>query len=744
MQDSVTGIVSVSKKKKTSYAIQDRIEALVTGHCHDPFSILGRHREGRGDVVRVFYPDAQEVRLVVIKAKGEPVEKAMQRIDPRGVYSATIPQNARYRLRILWADHWQDTYDPYSFGVLLGDLDLHLFSEGRHQELDRVMGAHAMEVDGIAGVRFAVWAPNAKRVSVIGDFNIWDGRRHPMRLRHSAGIWELFIPDIQPGERYKYEIMSPNGTMQAAKADPYAQYAELPPATASVVTDPTEFSWHDKEWLTSRAKRQNIHAPISIYEIHVPSWRHPTRGGHVSWNELGDNLIPYIRELGFTHIELMPITEYPYSGSWGYQPLSMFAPTSRHGTAADFARFVDRCHQAQIGVIMDWVPAHFPADLHGLAHFDGTHLYEHADPQEGYHQDWHTLIYNFGRNEVRGFLICSALYWTRKFHIDGLRVDAVASMLYRDYSRKEGEWRPNIYGGRENLEAINFLHELSSVMRELFPDAMLIAEESTAWPGVTAAPETGGLGFRFKWNMGWMHDTLRYMQHDPLWRSYHANDLTFGMVYAFSERFILPLSHDEVVHGKGSLLSRMPGDDWQRHANLRSYFALMWSYPGKKLLFMGGELAQWEEWHYEGEIAWHRLNDPFGKGVHDTVAALNKLYVSLPALHADDYTYHGFQWVIADDVKNCVFAWVRYAPNAAPVLIVCNMTPVPRLEYRVGVPHGGYWHERLNTDAECYGGSNMGNAGGVMAEEFPAHGMGTSVVLTLPPLSVLYLSPVAS
>ncbi|MCG4274757.1 1,4-alpha-glucan branching protein GlgB [Acetobacter senegalensis] len=737
---------STPKNRKTAdIALQQQIEDLAHGVSSNPFAVLGRHPDGRGDIVRVFFPDALEVMVVSTPAKGLPLEQKMYRIHPHGVYSATIPKRSqRYFVRVRWADGWQDVVDPYSFGKLLGDLDLHLFSEGRHHSPDEMMGAHCLEINGVKGVRFTVWAPNARRVSVIGDFNIWDGRRHPMRVRHGAGVWELFIPGLTVEERYKYEILSTEGKILPAKADPYARFAEKPPATASRVAGPLAYEWHDADWMQKRGQRQAVNSPISIYELHAPSWRLPDSGERfISWSSLADALIPYIQELGFTHIELLPITEYPFAGSWGYQPVSLYAPTARHGSPEEFAAFVDRCHQAGIGVIMDWVPAHFPSDPHGLACFDGTHLYEHADPQEGFHQDWHTLIFNFGRNEVRGFLLGSAFYWLRRFHIDGLRVDAVASMLYRDYSRKEGEWKPNIYGGRENLEAVSFFHELSTLIRDLHDDVMLIAEESTAWPGVTAAPETGGLGFRFKWNMGWMHDTLRYMQLDPLWRGYHGNDLTFGMVYAYSERFILPLSHDEVVHGKGSLLSRMPGDDWQKHANLRCLYALMWAYPGKQLLFMGGELAQREEWNHDGQIAWHRLKDATGKGMHEAVATLNRLYRAYPALYADDYSDHGFQWLIADDTQNCVFAWVRHAPDAASVLIVCNMTPVPRYNYRIGVPHSGYWYEILNTDAACFGGSNVGNAGGLEAQDVPAHGMPACVVATLPPLSVLYFSPVA-
>ena len=723
-------------------ALQDMINTLMTGQCGDPFAVLGRHRDHRQDIVRVFYPDAVEVHLMIQQASGQTVEKIMRRIDDRGLYSATLPRSAHYFLRIRWADAWQETHDPYSFGLLLGDIDLYLFSEGKHQQIDRMMGAIPMTVNGIEGVRFAVWAPNARRVSVVGDFNIWDGRRHCMRLRHGSGIWELFIPGVQAGERYKYEIVSHSGKVLPAKADPYAKAAELPPANASVIAPPDAFEWHDEEWMAARPSRQSNTAPLSIYEIHAPSWRHPQHGREIiSWDELGDTLIPYLQDLGFTHLELLPIAEYPFSGSWGYQPLSLYAPTARHGSRAQFARFVDRCHQAGLGIILDWVPAHFPADQHGLAQFDGTHLYEHADPQEGYHQDWHTLIYNYGRNEVCGFLAGSALHWLEQFHIDGLRVDAVASMLYRDYSRKDGEWRPNIHGGRENLEAVNFLHHLSETLHDLHPGTLLIAEESTSWPGVTAPARTGGLGFDYKWNMGWMHDTLRYMQRDPLWRGYHPSDLTFGMIYAYSERFILPLSHDEVVHGKGSLLGKMPGDDWQKHANLRALYALMWAYPGRKLLFMGGEIAQPQEWNHDGELAWHRLSDPLGRGVHALIRSLNWLYRHLPALHTLDDRPEGFQWLIADDTQNSVFAWVRYTPNAPPVLIVGNMTPVPRWDYRIGVPWGGPWQELLNTDADIFGGSHLGNQGQVYAQDIPSHGLDHSVSLTLPPLSVLYLSP---
>ncbi|GAN59063.1 1,4-alpha-glucan branching enzyme GlgB [Acetobacter cibinongensis] len=733
---------SARNRKEADDALLQQIAAIASGASSDPFAVLGRHPDGRGDIVRAFFPDALTVTLTALSSDGKKTERQMQRIHPDGVYSATIPKRSvSYLLHVQWADGWQDVVDPYNFGVLLGDLDLHLLAEGRHRAPDEVMGSHIQTVSGTAGVRFTVWAPNASRVSIIGDFNIWDGRRHPMRLRHDSGIWELFIPGLAEGERYKYEIRSQEGRILPAKADPYARWAEVPPATASRVLAPLTHVWQDQEWMTHRP---TVHAPnsaISVYEVHAPSWQLPEDGSRcLSWSDLSRKLIPYVCGLGFTHIELLPITEYPFAGSWGYQPVSLYAPTSRHGSPGEFAAFVDACHQAGLGVIMDWVPAHFPSDPHGLACFDGTHLYEHEDPQEGFHQDWHTLIYNFGRNEVRGFLIGSALYWLKNFHIDGLRVDAVASMLYRDYSRKAGEWKPNIHGGRENLEAVSFFKELSTTLGNMHPDTMLIAEESTAWPGVTSSADEGGLGFQFKWNMGWMHDTLRYMQRDPLWRGFHAHDVTFGMVYAYSERFFLPLSHDEVVHGKGSLISKMPGDEWQKHANLRSLYALMWAYPGKKLLFMGGEFAQNEEWNHDSQLTWPKLATHLGQGMHATLSVLNQIYKSNPALYADDNSPNGFHWLIADDTQNCVFAWIRRASDAPDVLVVCNMTPVPRHGYRVGVPQAGHWHELLNTDAACFGGSNMGNAGGTLAENVSSHGMENSLVLTLPPLSVLYFS----
>ncbi|WP_395370973.1 1,4-alpha-glucan branching protein GlgB [Komagataeibacter diospyri] len=725
------------------YSLPKGVDDLVHGRSPDPFSILGRHNMGKVDVIRVLYHDAARVRLVVERPRAGVMERPMRRMGETGLHIGTIPASARYHLKIQWADAVEETDDPYAFGLLVDEADLRLFSEGRHPHLDRVMGAQPMVVGGTAGVRFAVWAPNARRVSVIGDFNFWDGRRHPMRLRHGAGVWELFIPGLGPGERYKFEIMTREGHILPQKADPFARFAERPPATASVIASPAPFAWRDHDWMEQRTARQAEDAPITIYELHVPSWRRPQGDPDriMTWRELAAELIPYVMEAGFTHVELMPVMEYPFGGSWGYQPLGLFAPSARHGTPADFAAFVDACHSAGIGVILDWVPAHFPNDVHGLVNFDGCALYEHQDPREGVHRDWNTHIYNLGRHEVRGFLIASALMWLERFHIDGLRVDAVASMLYRDYSRRDGEWIPNIHGGRENLEAVAFLRQLNQAVRDTIPDAITVAEESTAWPGVTRPVEHGGLGFSYKWNMGWMHDSLRFFARDPLWRGYHLPEILFGLHYAFSERFILCLSHDEVTHGKGSLLSRMPGDNWQRHANMRLFLAFMWAHPGKKLVFMGMEFAQEGEWSHDGQPEWHILTDPFKSGTLRIVTDLNHMYRTLPALHARDCDPTGFAWVIGDDTANTVLAWLRFAPGHVPVLVVLNMTPVVRHDYRVGVPVGGAWRECLNSDATEYGGSGVGNGGYAMATDHAAHGHPCSCVLTLPPLAALYLHP---
>ncbi|MFC0385436.1 1,4-alpha-glucan branching protein GlgB [Muricoccus vinaceus] len=712
--------------------MNDALLAIAEGRHGDPFAVLGRH----DGLVRTFQPGALAVEAV--PAGGSPV--MLRALDERGVFEGEVPEG-RYTLRITWLGGVQETEDPYSFGLLLGDMDIYLFGEGRHHELGQVFGARAMSVDGIPGVRFAVWAPNARRVSVVGGFNSWDGRRHPMRLRGASGIWELFVPRLAPGEHYKYEILGAQGGVLPLKADPMAAAAELAPGTASIVTNPAPHPWRDAGWMERRGAAQAVSAPISIYEVHPGSWWRAEDGHAGDWDGLASRLIPYVQGMGFTHVELLPIMEHPFGGSWGYQPLGLFAPTARFGTPEGFSRFVDTCHEAGIGVILDWVPAHFPSDPHGLAQFDGTALYEHADPREGFHRDWNTLIYNFGRTEVRGFLVASALHWLEHYHVDGLRVDAVASMLYRDYSRNHGEWVPNVFGGRENLEAVAFIKELNEAVRQRCPGAVMIAEESTAWPGVSKPVSEGGLGFHYKWNMGWMHDSLHYMEEDPVNRRWHHGEMTFGLVYAFSENFVLPLSHDEVVHGKGSLLGKMRGDDWQKRANLRAYLAFMWTHPGKKLLFMGIELAQPTEWNHDAQLPWHLLDDPRHRGVQELVRDLNRTYRGLPALHQRDAEPEGFAWVVGDDAANSVFAFVRMGADGSPALVVCNMTPVPREGYRIGVPRGGRWREILNTDANHYGGSGVGNFGGVDAVGEGSHGQPASLILTLPPLATLILSP---
>jgi len=709
------------------------LAALASGLHADPFAVLGPH-EG---AVRTLAPGAAAVWVVA--QDGQRV--ALQE-QAHGLFTGTAPrarpgQPGSYQLAIEWPDAEQVTPDPYAFGPLLTAQDLDALASGDWRAALELLGARLVDMDGIPGLRCAVWAPNARRVAVVGDFNSWDGRRHPMRLRHAAGVWELFIPGIQAGERYKFAITDANGAI-ALKADPMARRAQAAPATASVVDDPSPYPWTDDAWMRSRAARQARHAPISIYEVHAGSWLAPD-GAPCVWDQLADKLPAYARAMGFSHVELMPIMEYPFGGSWGYQPLGLFAPSARFGPPDAFARFIDRCHAAGIGVILDWVPAHFPDDPHGLARFDGSPLYEYADPREGYHPDWNTLVYNLGRTEVKAFMIASAMHWLRRFHIDGLRVDAVASMLYRDYSRQPGEWIPNRHGERENLEAVQFLQELNATIREEEPDTIVVAEESTAWPGVTAPVPEGGLGFHYKWNMGWMHDTLRYLHEDPVHRKHHHHDITFGMAYAYSERFVLPLSHDEVVHGKGSLLNKMPGDRAAKLANLRAYLGFMWAHPGKKLLFMGGELACPAEWNHDAALDWNLLDDPGHKGVQRLVADLNRLYRETPALHELDTDPAGFAWVVMDDADNSVAAFLRQAGGSL-VLAVSNFTPVARHGYRVGVPMAGRWTETLNTDAGCYGGSGQGNQGAALTEAEPSHGHAQSLPLTLPPLATLFLT----
>jgi len=716
---------------------QNRVQRLQRAEDGDPFSFLGPHAQGDETLVRVWLPGADAVELLA--SDGSPMGR-MHCSDPQGLFELQLPQAQRYRLRIHWPGSVQEMEDPYAFGPLLGDTDLYLFAEGNHRQLWRCLGSAPVEHEGVPGVRFAVWAPNARRVSVVGDFNSWDGRRHPMRLRYPAGVWELFIPRLQPGECYKYEILGPHGVLPL-RADPMAQATETPPATASRVPQDEAFAWQDQQWMSEREQRHASQAPLAIYELHAGSWQ--WHNDHApDWDELAERLIPYVQDLGFTHIELMPIMEHPFGGSWGYQPLSMFAPTSRFGSPQRFAAFVDRCHRAGIGVILDWVPGHFPNDAHGLAEFDGTALYEYAHPFEGFHPDWNTCIYNLGRTEVHGFMLASALYWLREYHVDGLRVDAVASMLYRDYSREAGQWIPNRHGGRENLEAIEFIQHLNEVVRSEVPGALMIAEESTAWPGVSRPVQEGGLGFSHKWNMGWMNDSLSYIQQDPMYRLHHHHQITFGLHYAFSERFILPISHDEVVHGKRSLLGRMPGDRWQQFANLRLFLALMWSHPGKKLLFMGCEFGQWREWDHDQQLDWYLLQYPEHAAAQALVRELNRLYREEPALHRLDDQDSGFQWLVGDDARNSVFAWLRKGgEGSAPLLVVHNFTPQVLDGYRIGVPHAGRWQVLLNTDDRCWSGSGAGSEGELHSEQMTAHGQSDSLNLQLPPLGALILRP---
>jgi 1,4-alpha-glucan branching enzyme len=726
-----------------------QVDAILAGTHGNAFGFLGMQRDAAGVVqVRTFQPWAE--RVWVIDSESDLVTAELPRLRPEGFFagSAGRPDRYRYRLRRETAGQIIDVEDPYRFAPILGELDLYLWTEGRHLRAYEKFGAHPRIIDGVAGVTFAVWAPNARRVSVVGPFNGWDGRCHPMRRRIEGGVWEIFIPEMGKGELYKFELLGPDGRLLPLKADPFAFECEHPPRTASIVRGfDDKYEWHDRVWMATRAQANARSAPMSIYECHLGSWaRVPEEGNRpLNYVELADRLTAYVKDMGFTHVELMPIAEHPFDGSWGYQPIGLYAPTSRFGSPDDFRRFVDRLHEAGIGVLVDWVPGHFPSDEHGLAYFDGTYLYEHADPRQGFHQDWNTLIYNYGRNEVSNFLIANALYWLQHFHIDGLRVDAVASMLYLDYSRQPGEWVPNRYGGNENLEATAFLRRLNELVFGECPGATTIAEESTAWPGVSRPTYLGGLGFGYKWNMGWMHDTLNYMAHEPIHRRWHHHALTFGLLYAFSENFILPLSHDEVVHGKGSLIGRMPGDRWQKFANLRAYFGFMCAHPGKKLLFMGGEFGQEHEWNHETSLDWHLLADPLHRGVQALVRDLNRQYRDNSALHELDCEPQGFEWIEANDSDNCVLSFLRRDRTGGKIVtVVCNFTPVVRSGYRLGVPKPGWYVERVNTDAAVYGGSNVGNSGGVPSAPVPAHGRPYSLQLTLPPLATLILEQSAA
>ena len=719
-----------------------QFDAITGGYHRDAFSVLGPHKAagpGTGWEVRAFLPQADSAEILADADGLLPVE--MEKVHPGGLWLAHFdsrPPRYCFRLRIGADTHVE--LDPYAFPPLLDSFQLHLHGEGTHYEGYTSLGAHLAVCQGVAGVRFAVWAPNALVVSVVGDFNGWDTRRHPMRLR-DGGIWELFLPDLGEGAIYKYFVKSQVAGYSEMKADPYGFASQAPPLTGSVVVRLDRHEWQDGEWLARRAEVDSIHQPMSVYEVHLGSWLRGEGDRLLTYRELAAKLVPYVQDMGFTHLELLPILEHPYVPSWGYQVTGYFAPTARFGTPDDFKFFVDACHQAGVGVLLDWVPAHFPRDAHGLGFFDGTALYEHEDPRQGEHRDWGTKIFNFGRNEVRSFLISSAMLWLKEYHLDGLRVDAVASMLYLDYSRQEGEWVPNRYGGCENLEAIDFLKRFNEQVH-LVPGAISIAEESTSFPAVSRPVYAGGLGFTFKWNMGWMHDMLDYFGQDPIFRKYHQNSLTFSLLYAFTENFVLPVSHDEVVYGKGSLTGRMSGDEWQRFANARAFLAYMWTHPGKKLVFMGCEIGAWQEWNHDTSLPWDLLQFATHSSLQRMMRELNRFYREHPALYEVDDSYEGFDWIDFHDVENSIIAFLRWSKGRRDhLVVVCNFTPVPRLNYRVGVPSAGFYDEAFNTDAEMFGGSNTGNGGAAFAAPSPSHGRPASLQITLPPLGVVVFRP---
>lgn len=727
----------------------EKIGALIEGRLGDPAEVLGPHVVEEGDkkamAVRAFLPQGKQA-WVMHPAQDE--ARPMRRIHPAGLYEAICPltegtDTSGYQFRV--ADergNLTTMHDPYSFPPFISEFDLFLHGQGKHWKIYDKLGAQLRTVNGVRGVNFGVWAPNATSVSVVGDFNGWDGRRHPLRKHVPSGVWELFVPDLGPGEIYKFRVNQ--GHQFVDKTDPYGFAAEVPPRTASIVADLSAYHWHDQHWMDRRQTTSQLDQPISVYEVHLGSWKkggdHPA--GWRNYRDLAHELVPYCQKMGFTHLELMPVSEHPFTGSWGYQTVGYYATTSRYGSPQDFMYFVDFCHQNGIGVILDWVPAHFPRDGHGLFHFDGTALYEHSDPRLGEHPDWGTQIFNYGRCEVRNFLIANALFWLEKYHIDGLRVDAVASMLYLDYSRKEGQWIPNRHGGRENLEAIEFIKEFNEQAHFQHPGVLTIAEESTAWGGVSHPTSSGGLGFSLKWNMGWMNDSLRYFGHDPIHRSFHHGELTFSLIYAFSENFTLPLSHDEVVHGKGALVDQMPGDLWQKFANLRLLYSYMWTHPGKKLLFMGNEFGQWNEWNHDASLQWDLLQWDSHQGLQKMVADLNALYKRETALHANDFSGHGFEWIDCNTWQDSCVSYLRKGRDAKDyVLCVLNFTPVVRRDYRIGIPEKLYFHEVFNSDSQFYAGSNVGNFPGVMAEEIPFHGRPYSLKLNLPPLGMAILKP---
>ncbi|KYK80207.1 glycogen branching protein [Aggregatibacter actinomycetemcomitans serotype e str. SC936] len=719
---------------------QSVINQFFNGTHGDPFSVLGMHETENGIEIRVLLPDAS--RVLVIEKENQETLCELTRLDDRGFFAGVVPNTRNffaYQLQVYWGKESQIIEDPYRYHLMINDLDQWLLSEGSFLRPYEVLGAHFIECDGVSGVNFRLWAPNAKRVSVVGDFNYWDGRRHPMRLHPASGVWELFLPKVSLGQLYKFELIDCHGNLRL-KADPYAFSSQLRPDTASQISPlPSVVPMTE-----ARGKANQWDQPISIYEVHLGSWRRNLENNFwLDYDQIADELIPYVQEMGFTHIEFLPLSEFPFDGSWGYQPLGLYSPTSRFGTPEGFKRLVERAHDAGINVILDWVPGHFPSDTHGLVAFDGTALYEHANPREGYHQDWNTLIYNYGRNEVKNFLSSNALYWLERFGVDGIRVDAVASMIYRDYSRAEGQWIPNQYGGWENLEAIEFLKHTNWKIHTEVPGSIAIAEESTAFTGVTHPSEQGGLGFNFKWNMGWMNDTLSYMEKDLVYRQYHHNQMTFGMMYQYSENFVLPLSHDEVVHGKCSLIGKMPGDAWQKFANLRAYYGYMWGHPGKKLLFMGNEFAQGREWNYRESLDWFLLDEGIGGqwhiGVQQLVKDLNKIYRENAPLFELDSDPQGFDWLVADDAQNSVFAFERRSRDGERIIVISNFTPVPRHDYRLGVNVAGEYHEILNTDSGYYAGSNVGNLGAVHSEDIASHNRANSISVSIPPLATIYL-----
>ena len=716
-------------------AVPEPLRRIQEARHHDPFEVLGRHITGETAIVRAYLPQAEQASLVE-------ADQSMRRVPGSDFFEWSGPaKQVPKRYQIAWTDaegNGHRHYDPYRFDPQLSDFDIHLFAQGKHWHAHNLFGAHPRAIGGVEGVLFALWAPNADRASVIGDFNDWDGRVHPMRSRGSCGIWELFLPGLPIGSLYRFEIRARNGDI-LIKNDPYARLFQKRPENACVVTGASQHAWQDQQWMEARRDRQWQNDPMSVYEVHLGSWQTGDEGQFLDYREIAHRLAAYVKSLGFTHVELLPITEHPFDGSWGYQTTGYFAPTSRFGSPDDFRHFVDHLHQNGIGIILDWVPAHFPKDQHALARFDGTALYEHEDPRKGEHRDWGTLIFNYGRPEVGNFLLASAIFWLEEFHIDGLRVDAVASMLYLDYSRPPGDWVPNQHGGRENLEAVDFLRHLNSVTHDQFPGTLTMAEESTAWPQVSRPTWLGGLGFSMKWNMGWMHDTLAYMAKDPVYRHYHHDQLTFGLLYAFTENFVLPFSHDEVVHGKGSLLDKMAGDDWQRFASLRLLYSYMFTYPGKKLLFMGSEFAHGREWSEARELDWQLMQRPQHQGLHALISELNRLYRELPALHDLDFDAGGFEWIDCHDASQSVLSYLRWARDGAFVAVILNFTPVLRENYRIGLPRPGNYREIINSDSEFFGGGNLGNAGLVASEPLEWMGQAHSVELTLPPLGALVL-----